>query len=145
MCIVTIIIGIDIDIKVDINGKVTMSFVTCSSPQGQTRAFKLKGSQLGCLGPLNGQNLLSNDREHLQIDAVELIKASPGASRCKALEEFALQSKHAGCQLTAAAGDLTHTEQKTGSMLQFNRQRLPVCAPYIEALEQAALTIPAQG
>lgn len=47
-------------------------------PEGQARAFKFKRGHLSSLCSLNGQNLLSNDRQHFQVDAVELIKASPG-------------------------------------------------------------------
>jgi len=35
-------------------------------------------------------HLLRHNRQHLQVDAVELIKASPGPRGREALEEFAL-------------------------------------------------------
>ena len=60
-------------------------------PECQPSAFKLEGGHFGGLGPLDGQYLLINDRQHLQFNAVELVKAGPGASRRKTLEELALQ------------------------------------------------------
>lgn len=35
---------------------------------------------------LNGQNLLGNHRQHLKINAVELVKTRPGTARCQTLE-----------------------------------------------------------
>lgn len=37
---------------------------------------------------LNGQNLLGNHRQHLQINAVELIKTRPSTTRCQTLEKI---------------------------------------------------------
>lgn len=34
---------------------------------------------------LNGQNLLGNHRQHLKINAVELVKTRPGTARCQTL------------------------------------------------------------
>ena len=49
-----------------------------SLPEGQASAFKLKRGHLSSRGPLDGQDLLSNDGQNFQVDAVEFIKASPG-------------------------------------------------------------------
>lgn len=37
---------------------------------------------------LNGQNLLGNHRQHLQINTVELVKTRPGTARCQTLEKI---------------------------------------------------------
>lgn len=37
---------------------------------------------------LNGQNLLGNHRQHLKINAVELVKTRPGTARCQTLEKI---------------------------------------------------------
>jgi hypothetical protein len=37
---------------------------------------------------LDRLHLLGNDRQHLQLDTVELIEATPGAAASETLEEF---------------------------------------------------------
>ena len=37
---------------------------------------------------LDGHDLLGHHRQHLQVDAVELVKARPGTTRCQSLEEL---------------------------------------------------------
>jgi len=37
-------------------------------------------------GPLDGQDLLRHHGEHLQLDAIELVEAGPGARLCQTLQ-----------------------------------------------------------
>eukprot|EP00983_Pelagomonas_calceolata_P101910 1158747-Pelagomonas_calceolata.AAC.23 len=53
-------------------------------------ALKVEGRQLHLEGVLDGEQLLRNHRQHLDVDAVELIKAGPGAALGQAAEELAL-------------------------------------------------------
>jgi hypothetical protein len=64
-----------------------------SLPHGQASALKLKGLDTCRLGALHSQDLLSDHTQHLQVDAVELVEASPGAAAGQPLEELALQAR----------------------------------------------------
>lgn len=44
---------------------------------------------LGGLGVTYGDKLLSDDRQHLDVDAVELVEAAPGAGLSQSAEEAA--------------------------------------------------------
>ena len=57
--------------------------------QVQLRVLEHEALHLGHDGQLDGQNLLRHDRQHLQVDAVELVEAGPGAGGGQALEELA--------------------------------------------------------
>lgn len=69
-----------------------------------TLTFKDEGLCFDCLGSDDGQHLLSNHAQHLQLNAVELIKAGPGTRAGKTFEELGLQcsktersAQEAGC------------------------------------------------
>ncbi len=44
--------------------------------------FKDKALDLGLYGQLDGEDLLGHHRQHLQVNAVELIEAGPRPRRC---------------------------------------------------------------
>ena len=60
----------------------------CVCVGGGGLSMRATGAQLECV-----PHLLCNHRQHLQVDAVELIKARPGARGGEALEELALCPK----------------------------------------------------
>ena len=51
-------------------------------------AFEEELSQALVLSTLDLEDLLRNDRENFKLDSIELIKATPAATRCEAFEEF---------------------------------------------------------
>ena len=53
------------------------------------RALKREPPKPGMDGALDVQHLLRHHRQHLQVDAVELVEAGPGAAAGQALEELA--------------------------------------------------------
>lgn len=53
--------------------------------QPDLHSFKGEHAELGSLGTLDGQHLLGHHTQHLQLYAVELIKARPGSTACQAL------------------------------------------------------------
>lgn len=61
-------------------------------PERQASPFKLKDLEASRLGLLHCVDLLRNHTEHLQVDAVELIKAGPRAAAGQPLEKLALHS-----------------------------------------------------
>ena len=54
----------------------------------QVRALKVELRDLCDLAADDGEDLLRDDREHLEVDAVELVKARPGAAGRQTLEEL---------------------------------------------------------
>ncbi len=54
-------------------------------PEIKAGAFEQEGGEASSLGPLNGQNLLGDHAQHLQINAVELVKARPSPGACETL------------------------------------------------------------
>lgn len=54
--------------------------------QPDLHPFKCEHAQLGGLGALDGQHLLSHHTQHLQLDTVELIKAGPGSTAGQTLQ-----------------------------------------------------------
>jgi len=56
--------------------------------QFEHRPLEVKVLQLGRDGPLDAEDLLGHDGQHLQLDAVELVKARPRARRGQAFEEL---------------------------------------------------------
>eukprot|EP00962_Isochrysis_galbana_P019781 scaffold5766_cov110-Isochrysis_galbana.AAC.8 len=54
----------------------------------ERRTFEQELLGVGRLGALDGQDLLRDHREHLEVDPVELVEADPGASRGNALEKL---------------------------------------------------------
>ena len=56
--------------------------------QRQAGALEVKDLQLRSLGASDCQNLLRDDREHLEVDAVELVEARPRAGRRQTLEKL---------------------------------------------------------
>ena len=56
--------------------------------QRDRRALEHEAARAFALGLLDGQDLLRDHRQHLQLDAVELIEAGPGTGCCEALEEL---------------------------------------------------------
>eukprot|EP00962_Isochrysis_galbana_P010416 scaffold2872_cov112-Isochrysis_galbana.AAC.17 len=56
--------------------------------QRQRRAFEDELLGVGRLGALNGEDLLRHDREHLEVNSIELVEASPRARGGEPLEEL---------------------------------------------------------
>jgi hypothetical protein len=54
----------------------------------QVRSLKIELLDARGLGADNGEDLLRDDREHLEVDAVELVEARPRARRGEPLEEL---------------------------------------------------------
>ena len=54
----------------------------------QFSAFKHKALKPLCLGTQNAKDLLGDDREHLKLNAVELVEAGPGTGLSHTLEEL---------------------------------------------------------
>ena len=55
--------------------------------QGNSLTLKIEFGQSSLDSRLNGQNLLGNNREHLNKDTIELVEATPGTTRSKTSEE----------------------------------------------------------
>jgi len=54
----------------------------------QLRSFEVETRHALVDGDLYALDLLGNDREHFQLNAVELVEARPGARLCQTLEEL---------------------------------------------------------
>mmetsp|Transcript_23335 Transcript_23335/g.80944 ORF Transcript_23335/g.80944 Transcript_23335/m.80944 type:complete len:278 (+) Transcript_23335:1712-2545(+) len=57
--------------------------------QRQVGALEHESLRSARLGLLDGQNLLRDDRQHLELDAIKFVEAGPRARRRQALEELA--------------------------------------------------------
>ena len=64
---------------------------------------------LRTLTSLNGQDLLGHHREHLQVDAVELIKAGPGTTGEQALPDGPSKGKMGHVPFEEGQVSLKHT------------------------------------
>ena len=53
--------------------------------------FKLEHIKLGLYSANDAQDLLGDDRQHLQLNSVELVKARPGAGRRQSFEELRIK------------------------------------------------------
>ena len=54
--------------------------------QPDFHSLKCEHAELGSLSTLDGEHLLGHHTQHLQLDAVELIKACPCSTACQALQ-----------------------------------------------------------
>ena len=52
------------------------------------RTLKITRRRSFGLLPEQNQQLLSNDRQHFNVNTIELVKATPCTSRCQSFKEF---------------------------------------------------------
>ena len=83
--------------------------------EGDLSAFEHEALQLVDDGLIDGEQLLGDDRQHLNVDAVELVEAGPRAAHGQSLEKLA---HHDVVHLRRAVEDDTLLGQRLRQILR---------------------------